>query len=135
MKTHIFRLKPGQELRTEIQKYAKEHNISAGFIITCVAGFDGVSLRMAGATPDNQVIKKFEGHYEVVSLVGTVEANDCHLHASISDVDGNVFGGHLKSGTVFPTAEVVIGEDETKISSREPDANTGFNELVVRELA
>ena len=134
MKTHIFRLRPGQEIRSEIQKYAKENKIKAGFIITCVAGLDYARLRMAGATPDNQNEREWNEHLEVVSMVGTVEEDDCHLHVAVSDKEGNAFGGHLHEATVFITAEVVIGEDENRVFSREMDDETGFDELVVRSV-
>lgn len=46
------------------------------------------------------------------------------------DKDGKSFGGHLKEGTIIhPTAEIVIGEDETAVYTRELDEETGFPEL------
>jgi predicted DNA-binding protein with PD1-like motif len=33
MKVHTFRLKPGNDLKAEIEKFAKAKNIQAGFII------------------------------------------------------------------------------------------------------
>ena len=132
MKTYAFRLRPGQDLKLEIERYAKANNIQAGFIVTCVAGLEQATLRMAGAMPDKQDIRTFEGALEVTSLVGTVSVNGCHLHLSVSDKEGKAFGGHLKEGTlVHPTAEVVIGEAENLVFAREPDEDTGFDELVV----
>jgi uncharacterized protein len=133
MKIHTFRIKPGKDLKIEIESYVAAHNIQAGFIITCVAGLEQATLRMAGAVPDKQDIRTYKGDYEVTSLVGTVSVNGVHLHMSISDKDGASFGGHLKEGAiVHPTAEVVIGEDETAAYTREFDEETGFTELVVR---
>lgn len=134
MKLYSFRLKPGAELRSEIMKYAKQQKVEAGFIVTCVAGFDYVKLRMAGAEPDNQDIRQYSQKLELVSLVGTLSGTDCHMHMSVSDKDGVVFGGHLKEARVSTTAEVVIGEDETKQYIREYDDQTGFSELKVLDL-
>lgn len=132
MKIHTFRLKPGSDLKTEIEKFAKAKNIQAGFIITCVAGLSQVVLRMAGALPDKQDIRTHKGDYEVTSLVGTVSVNGVHLHMAISDKEGQGFGGHLKKGTVIhPTAEIVIGEDEAVVYTRDLDEETGFPELKV----
>src|SRR6266511_4642975 len=134
MKIHTFRLKPGSDLKTEIEKFVTTKNIQAGFIITCVAGLSQAVLRMAGAMPDKQDIRTYKGDFEVTSLVGTVSVNGVHLHLAISDKEGQGFGGHLKEGTIIhPTAEIVIGEDETVIYTRELDEETGFPELVVRE--
>ncbi|HKU18760.1 MAG TPA: PPC domain-containing DNA-binding protein [Candidatus Saccharimonadales bacterium] len=134
MKTHTFRLKPGNDLKTGIEKFIKTNNIQAGFIITCVGGLSQATMRMAGALPDKQDIRTYEGDFEITSLVGTVSVNGVHLHMSISDKEGKSFGGHLKEGTIIhPTAEVVIGEDEQAVYTRELDEETGFPELKVNE--
>ncbi len=36
MKAHVFRLKPGEDLRDSIQNYVQKNNIKAGVILTCV---------------------------------------------------------------------------------------------------
>ncbi len=132
MEVHTFRLKPGNDLKTEIEKFVKAKNIQAGFIITCVAGLSQASLRMAGAMPDKQDIRTYKGDFEVTSLVGTVSVNGVHLHMAISDKEGQGFGGHLKEGTIIhPTAEIVIGEDKAAVYTRKLDEETGFPELEV----
>lgn len=134
MKIHTFRLKPGQDLKPEIEKYVNTHNIQAGFIITCVAGLKHATLRMADAKPDKQDIRTFEGPLEVTSLVGTVSVNGSHIHITVSDKEGAAYGGHLKeNSTVHLTAEIVIGEDENATYTREQDEDTGFTELVIKE--
>jgi len=135
MKTIIFRLKPGNDLKEGIEKVVREHQIKAGFIVTCVGGLEQATVRMAGAKPDAQDIRTFEGDFEIVSLVGTVSVNGVHLHMSFSDKDGAVQGGHLKEGTVIhPTAEIVIGINESVELKREMDKETGFPELVVGKV-
>ena len=132
MKLYAFRLKEGQDLRQEIQRFADKNNIQAGFVITCVAGLQKAVLRIAGATPDNQVINTYDEKLEVVSLVGTVSVNGSHLHISVSNKNGKVIGGHLKDGSIVAyTAEIVIGEDPNTVFTRELDKETEFEELVV----
>jgi predicted DNA-binding protein with PD1-like motif len=136
MRLHTFRLKPGKDLKTEIENYVKAKDIKAGFIITCVGGLQQATMRMAGAMPDKQDIRTYEGDFEITSLVGTVSVNGVHLHMAISDKEGQSFGGHLKEGTIIhPTAEIVIGEDKAATYTRELDEETGFPELVVRDKA
>ena len=131
MKTYAFRLQQNSDLRLEIQKFVKEKNIRAGAIITCVGNLTKAVIRMAGA----KKIKAYEGTFEIISLVGTIEINDCHLHIAIADNDGNVVGGHLKNGSIVGvTAEIVIGELKDTIFSREFDKATGYDELAVTEL-
>jgi predicted DNA-binding protein with PD1-like motif len=132
MKTIIFRLKPGADLKSSIEATIQQHNIKAGFIVTCVGGLEQAVVRMAGAKPDAQDIQTFKNDFEIVSLVGTVSVNGTHLHMSFSDNEGIVRGGHLKEGTIIhPTAEIVIGIDESVEMKREMDKETGFAELVV----
>jgi len=132
MKIYTFRIKPGNDLKSELEKFAKAKDIQAGFIVTCVGGLSQATMRMAGALPDKQDIRTYEGDFEITSLVGTVSVNGVHLHMAISDKEGKSFGGHLKEGTIIhPTAEVVIGEDEQAIYTRELDEETGFPELKV----
>lgn len=134
MKIYTFRLKSGDDLVTEIVRFTNDNNIKAGFIITCVASLKYVTMRMAGAKPNNQDIRTVKGPLEVVSLVGTISVNGCHLHIGVSNKEGKVIGGHLKEGSlVETTAEVVIGEDSGKIYSRIVDKSTGFKELVVTD--
>lgn len=134
MKLYTFRIKPGNDLKTELEKFVKANDIQAGFIVTCVGGLSQATMRMAGALPDKQDIRTYEGDFEITSLVGTVSINGVHIHMAISDKDGKSFGGHLKEGTIIhPTAEVVIGEDEQAVYTRELDEETGFPELVVTD--
>lgn len=134
MNTFTFRLKPGQDLKTGIEEFATRHNLKAGAIMTCVGGLNKVSMRMAGATPDKQDIRTEKGHYEIVSLTGTICPDGSHLHIAVSDAQGKVTGGHLKEGaTVYPTAELVIYESSEETYARKLDPDTGFSELTVEQ--
>lgn len=70
---------------------------------------------------------------EIVSLVGTLSSvGGHHLHISLSDKNGHVFGGHVFGEmNVFTTAEVVIGECNDLLFKREYDSQSGFDELTV----
>lgn len=129
MKTHVFRLHPGQNFKEEIDKYVQEHKIRAGIILTCVGNLTKAIVRMANA----KIIKTWEGSFEIISLVGTVEIGNSHIHICLSDEEGKTFGGHLKDGSVVGvTAEVAIGEIEDLEFSREFDEKSGYKELVVK---
>ena len=65
-------------------------------------------------------------------MVGTI-SDGGHLHTSVSDEDGNVFGGHVIGNmNVHTTAEIMIGECTGAIFSREQDERTGYKELIVQ---
>lgn len=71
------------------------------------------------------------GRFEIVSLVGTLNPEP-HLHISLADSHGAVVGGHLLGDlNIFTTAELLLGEAEQLLFSRELDPRTGFPELVV----
>jgi predicted DNA-binding protein with PD1-like motif len=126
MKVHAFRLKPGQDLKSEIVNYVREHQIKAGVIMMCVGSLNRAVIRMA----NEQITKTFEQKFEIVSLVGTLSQDGCHLHISLADVEGNVIGGHLKEGcSVYSTAEVILAEFDDLIFNRIDDPETGFKEL------
>lgn len=128
MKQLTFRLKQGQFLKEEIEKRSK--NVKAGVLLSVVGALENANLRMAGATTDNQIVKNFEGPFEIVSGTGTISQDGCHIHISISDKEGKVFGGHLKDGCkVAVTAEIVIGIFKDISYKRVYDESTGFKEL------
>jgi uncharacterized protein len=126
---HAFRLKPGQDLKQEINSYVQHHNIEAGWIITCVGSVTQYNLRFANQQDGNNAT----GHFEIVSLVGTVSINGSHLHMSVSDSTGKTIGGHLlDSNLVYTTAEIVIGEGKQLVFTREKDGSTPWEELQVK---
>lgn len=128
-----FRIQPNKDLKNELEHFIYENNISSGFVVTCVGSLHTVNIRMAGAKPEAQDIRKLKGHFEIVSLVGTLSRAGSHLHISVSDSEGRVMGGHLKEGSIVATtAEVVVGYDPDVLLEREFDESTGFEELVVK---
>jgi len=76
MKAYAIRFLPGQDLKKELEKFVKEKEINAGFIMTCVGSLKKATLRMAGA----KVTKNFEQKLEIVSLVGTLSPDAFHVH-------------------------------------------------------
>jgi predicted DNA-binding protein with PD1-like motif len=132
-KTFAFRLKPGMDLKKEIERFAAANRLKAAYVVTCVGGLEQATIRMAGAKPDAQDIRTLKEDLEIVSLVGTTGPNGSHFHIAVSDKGGRVSGGHLKEGTIIdPTAEIVLGEMGATTFARELDDETGFEELVVK---
>jgi predicted DNA-binding protein with PD1-like motif len=128
VKMHAFRLKPGQDLKKEIEAYVQAHHIEAGWIVTCVGSLTQYNLRFANQ-PEGV---KGNGHFEIVSLVGTVSTLGSHLHASVSDSLGHTIGGHLlEDNLVYTTAEIVLGEGTDMVFRRVVDGSTPWAELEV----
>lgn len=128
IKPHAFRLKPGQLLREEIEAYVKKHHIEAGWIGSCAGSLTQYHIRFANQPGGSMG----SGHFEIVSLGGTVSEKGCHLHISISDSSGHTLGGHLlDSCVVYTTAEIVLLETTRYRFSREKDGTTPWEELQV----
>jgi predicted DNA-binding protein with PD1-like motif len=128
--TYTFRLRPGDDLKEGIQQFVQEHKIAAGWMVTCLGSLTEYHLRFANQAEGSTG----SGHFEIVSLTGTLSINGSHLHACISDSSGQTIGGHLLSGCkVYTTAEVVVAGTDRYIFTRETDAASGYQELNIRE--
>jgi len=55
-----------------------------------------------------------------------------HLHISLGDKDGKVIGGHVVGDLIInTTTEIVIGNCDQLIFTREHDDTTGYPELKI----
>ena len=128
MNVHVFRLHPGQDLKRELEAFVNQHRIEAGWVMTCVGSLSTANIRFA----DKKTGTISNGPFEIISLVGTVSRNGCHLHVGVSDGNGRTIGGHLLEGNlVHTTAEIVLGESTSLAFDRVPDKLTGWRELTV----
>ncbi|MEZ0539769.1 PPC domain-containing DNA-binding protein [Fibrella arboris] len=129
MQTISVRFRPGQDLKAELDKLVREQRIGAGLVLTCVGSLTEAGIRLA----NQETTTTYLGHFEIVSLVGTLSINGSHLHLSIADSTGRTIGGHLMAGTnIYTTAELVIGLLPEITYTREPDPTFGYKELVIR---
>ena len=129
MKTQVFRLHPGDDLRLSLARYAREKGIGAAVILSCVGSLTHVRLRDASGV----TIRDTEGDHEIVSATGTVSRERLHIHVSLSREDLSVIGGHLAEGCIIKTtAEIVLLEMEDVAFGKVFDAATGYHELDIR---
>ena len=129
--THVIRLKPGDDVREKIEQYTVQNNIAAGWLVTCAGSLTEYNLRFANQEKGSTGI----GHFEIVSLTGTISKNGSHLHISISDSAGKTIGGHLLKGCiVYSTAEIVIQNATDLQFVREKDGSTPWEELQINKI-
>ena len=132
MQTYPLRLVPGDDLRASIEQALRRLDASAGFVIQGIGSLSVAQLRFAGIDAPSEL----RGNLEILTLAGSVAPDGAHLHMSVSDAQGRVWGGHVASGCVVrTTAEILLVLLPAHRFSREPDAGTGFNELVIRPAA
>ena len=128
MTAHALRLVPGEDLKRRLVAFATTHDFQAACLLTCVGSLTDVHLRFANQNQGTRL----QGHFEIVSLVGTLGPNGAHLHLSVADETGHTLGGHLLDGNlIYTTAEIVVGELPTTRFLRQLDERTGYPELVV----
>jgi len=129
-KSHALRLKPGQDLKQSIQTFVQQNKIEAGWIVTCAGSLTKASIRLANQ-PNTTV---YEGHFEIVSLSGTVSVNGSHIHISIADSTGKCIGGHLTDGSIiYTTAEIILQQSDELQFKREKDGTTPWEELQIHK--
>lgn len=153
---NAFRLVPNDSLKESLCQIASiifarlpEKESSSLFMMTAVGSLKDVTLRLANASKKstdtgdgkckksggNEIKRWADQRFEILSLVGTFSRDgSCHLHLSISDAEGNSFGGHLIHGIVFTTCEVVIGSIDGVSFQREEDKRTGYKELIPKQI-
>jgi predicted DNA-binding protein with PD1-like motif len=129
MKTHPLRLEPGQDLRAALNAALIDCGVSAAFVVAGIGSLKATLLRFAGAPQPTSI----GGDVEILTLSGSLSPDGAHLHMSVSDAQGRVFGGHVGQGCIVrTTAEVLIALLPEHAFRREVDASTGYPELVVR---
>ena len=122
-------MQSGADLRLEIELFAKQHDLQAGYIATCVGSLDRTTLRLA----NQQGLSSFPGPMEIVSLVGSLSPDGVQLHQTASDKSDAGIGGHTVPGCrVSTTAEIVLGEAHDMQFHREIDPPTTYRELTVK---
>ena len=85
-------------------------------MLSAVGSLTQATLRLASREHFNE----YDGHFEIVSVTGTVSIHGSHIHVSMSDRDGATIGGHLVSGRkIYTTAEIVLAVFDDVIYKRE----------------
>lgn len=132
MKTICKRLHRGDDLLKSIQALAKDQHIGAGVVLSAVGCISKGMVRDASGV----TLRQIDAPCEIVSLNGTVSAIRCHLHIALSREDLSTVGGHLVEDCIInTTCELVIGVLDGWEIATEYDAETGYDELIFKELA
>ena len=123
-----FRLVPGEELLGALRRIVAANALRAGYVAGVVGSLSRACLRFAGRHDGTAL----DGCFEVVSLVGTLDAEGEHLHMTISNPEGTTTGGHVLEGCVVRTTmELVLGELSDLEFHREYCPLSTYEELAV----
>lgn len=122
-----LRLPPGADLRRALEELARVDG--AAFVLAGIGSLNNPRLRLAEAASEMVL----DGPWELLTLSGTLTPDGAHLHATVADAGGVVRGGHLAYGNeVRTTAELLLAPLDGWELGRAFDAQTGYDELVVR---
>ena len=105
----IIRLEPGDEIIQSVNNFCWQEGIEGGYFI----GLGAVdNLKIARYLPEKKSYeeKEFTQPLEIVSLFGIYSPDGIHCHIVVSDRNFISFGGHLRSGKINATAEIIFYE-------------------------
>ena len=127
-----IRLHPGQDILDELELVAVRQEIEAACVLACAGSLTKATLRYANRNEPTVL----SGHFEIVSLSGTLSRHGSHFHIAIADGQGRTTGAHLLSGSaVYTTAEIVLGILPDLRFLRTFDPHTGYPELDIQTSA
>lgn len=125
----VLRIDRGEEVLTQLHRAAEQEGIR----LAAVSGLGAVGDFTVGVfhTAERQYhARRFQGNFEIVSLVGTITTKDgefyAHLHMSAGDMEGRVLGGHLNEAVISATCELVLEIMDGTVERRF-DPETGLN--------
>ena len=109
--TIVARLDKGEEILEQVQRIAQQEHITLA-TVQVLGAIDRFTVGVFYTDEKQYHANEFAGHFEIVSLTGTINTMDgafyCHLHMSAGNEEGQVFGGHLNRAMVSATCEMVI---------------------------
>ncbi|MEU3948396.1 PPC domain-containing DNA-binding protein [Streptomyces sp. NPDC029526] len=116
---YVVVLDPGEDAVRALTDFARERSLGASQITAVGAFSEAVVGWFDREAMDYRPIPVDE-QCEVLSLIGDVAVGDDgpapHLHAVLGLSDGSTRGGHLLSGRVWPTLEVIVRDSPAELA-------------------
>jgi predicted DNA-binding protein with PD1-like motif len=112
-KTYAIIMEAGEEVVTQLQRFAKENNLAASRF-TAIGAFSSATLGYFNWDQKHYEKIPVNEQVEVLSLIGDVALQDgessIHVHVVLGKSDGSAHGGHLLQAYVRPTLEIILTE-------------------------
>ncbi len=135
---YVVRLFPGDDFFPTITRLLRALGLSRGAFLSAIGSMVNASFRnlQSGAelpvSLEKTSIKESSGPFELLSLEGNFVPMGAELqfnvHVMLGQQDGSVVGGHLFSGTVYTTMEIVLVELRRSGVIKGVSAQTGLPE-------
>jgi predicted DNA-binding protein with PD1-like motif len=128
---YVLKLETNEEIIATLKDFVKEHKLKGGFINGIGAGKE-VMLGYFDYPKKTYRKRFFAEEIEFTSLMGNIAWLEqdpiIHIHCTISPENFITYSGHLFSGKVTATCEIMIALLEKKLI-RKADIKTGLNLL------
>lgn len=108
----IVRLDPGEDIYQSILKLSEQENIALA-TVQGIGAVNDITLGLFDPVTKEYTKKDWKNeNFEIVSLLGNITTLDnkpyLHLHMSVADKDGHVYGGHLNKAIISATGEIIV---------------------------
>jgi uncharacterized protein len=127
-RSFVVVLEPGEEAVECLTAFAKEAEVTAAEF-TGIGAFSDVELGFFELEKRDYHRITLNQQVEVLSLIGNITTHEgapkLHPHVVVSTREGDAKGGHLLSGHVEPTLEVIVTETPAHLRRR-VDQRTGL---------
>lgn len=135
-RTYALVFETGDETMEKLTGFSEENGLTAASF-TALGAFGAATLGYFDVEKKEYEKIPVNEQAEVLSLLGTIAPKEdgspqVHAHAVLGRSDGTVRGGHLISGRVRPTLEVVLTESPAHLRRR-LDEETGLPLLTTEE--
>lgn len=127
----------GDEAMEGLRRFAEEEGVTAAQF-TAIGAFSKVTLAYFAWERKEYVEHPLEEQVEVLTLAGDVALEDgkpqVHAHVVVGRSDTTARGGHLISGRVRPTLEVILVESPAHLRKRhDPESGLTLIDLGAEE--
>lgn len=133
LRTFAVVMAPGDEATSCIHAFARAERIN-GASITGIGAFEDAVLQYFDWETKRYLDIPVREQAEVAALIGDIGEDEngapaIHIHLVLGRRDGAALAGHLKTGRVRPTLELIVVETPAHLRRR-PDPATGLNLLM-----
>lgn len=123
---HMGNLMRGDDLLQGLAQRVRAAEISSGYV-WAVGTLDSCAFRSAGGEPRAML----DGPLEIITCSGNISQKNAepvlHLHMSVGDRKGRVYGGHVLPGNGVVVLEFCIAEFSGSPLVRERDEKLGLD--------
>ena len=122
---YVIRLDRGEEIVSGILEFCRKNKIKLGYF-SGIGAVDKAELAHYSVESKKYSNKAIEEPLEITNLAGNITTMNgevyLHCHITLSDVNMDAIGGHLKEGIVGATCEIVLVELDGVIDRKYDDA-------------